>query len=1348
MKKYFSMTLFLAIAMSMLSFCILAGNAAAEEVKIADPSTMTQYRTYFNANSTEYAGLVWTDKSVFTDADALKAGMGIQKDGKAVLPSVQCKNHQSHKEIALTPEQADQNFLVALSASASNKSIDGYGKRPTDTIFVLDISGSMQNTENKRIDQLVPAVNLAIEKLMKNNNNNRVGVVVYAAGVVQPDKVNKSRRLDVLLPLGRYETDATTTIQVEGKNENNENVTESVEVSEYIQTYPVTGDYERKIRIAEDKDGNVLVKEENGSLLNEKDLIVDGGTYTQGGLYTAWTEFGKQTEIKAEIEVKDELQSTIRRIPTLVLVTDGNPTEVTTNYTFQDITPDFSLTDANETVLGNGDDGKTTMDMAFLTQLTAIWVKEKMGNHYNEINLNESTANVADPVTPLFYTLGIQTQDRNPARAVLNPAVVNTAEFLDEDKAKIKQLWTDYEQLNGDKTLNIKTNDEDETGSVTKVDGITEHNKFSPDQNYVDGAFEVTDGTEKEYLDVFNAIVAAIELQSRYTPTMVQTGDGYHDGYVTFIDDIGEHMEIKDVKGIAYGDKLFTGEHIAQLLTAETLGDLTADDKGSESGHRLIDAIATRLGLSTELRSPQRAQAIGLISGAYQDRLLGPATQDHLLREGVTVGNSFGWFANEDGEFIGKAEAGASASYEKPAAYWNWLDNNPPKIEGAAYKVRSYIFYDEIKPDTRESTYGDEISQDNTVYMSVQVREHIQSGKVSLIWRIPSRLIPLNEYTVYLEEGNSKLESIELNKKPLPVSLIYEIGPKEGYRSHEIEETMSSLKQAGTHTEANLSEIESGAATDLNHIVTTKDSDGNVDYYLYTNAVDKDPKVKPGHVSQHVNTVSYFKPSNQNERYRFSAPTLLYELKDGQTEPGENGENLKVAERGKDTLPEGRYWYKQYVFKQNGSKDIKQICHEVPQAILKPDKSHQSGAAGHSHVEKIDGKWHITVNTVEFPHNPIIEKKKGNLANPANPTNTLEHFTRAVLEIVDTDDNEGYPHDGIAEGDYIISSVLGNNGRLKVRADTGIALLKEVTNGPTDDQTFRFTIIRTDEKETGSRPCKVIRKTADGTETIHETEYAFNNGVLEIPDVKAGELVRVLGLHQGEVYTINEGMGFGHKLDKITVQQDPMSKPVEVPLAENIKITAGSQVHVTFTNKVGDFGMLALKKIVSHNYRYGFDIPMDKEFLFQLTFEKGEKGANLYANDVLYDMDGNAYVLDAKGVTKDNVKLKPNQVIVFTGLAQDTKVTVKEIIGPHEGYEIEEITGPKEGFVISADKTAEVTIGQKSIGEKKAASVTVHNLYKEPYVPQTGDNSRLILWTALLGLCAAGALLLKKRREH
>ena len=921
---------------------------------------------------------------------------------------------------------------------------------------------------------------------------------------------------------------------------------------------------------------------------------------------------------------------------------------------------------------------------------------------------------------------------------VLNPAVVQTEEFINSTNGKtIENLWASYKELKdyedkNSKGITVKASGEENGGKVYRYDGIVENNKFSPDQNYVTGAYEITSNDSQQYLQVFNAIVEQIELQSRYTPTMVQTGDGYHDGYVTFIDDIGEHMEIKDVKGIAYGDKLFTGEHIAQLLTAETLGNLDDPNKGRVSGHRLIDAIATRLGLSTELGSPQRAQAIGLISGAYQDRLLGPDTQDHPLREGVTVGNSFGWFADEDGKFMeGINDDG------KPAAYWNWIDDNPPTLEGAAYKVRSYIFYDEIKPDTRESTYGTEISKDNTVYMSVQVREHIQSGKVSLIWRIPSRLIPLNEYTVDLDTNNENLEGIKLEKSPLPVSLIYEIGPKEGYRSHEIEETMSRL--AETHSEVRVEDIESGAATDLNHIVTTTDEDGNVDYYLYTNAVDKNPQ-NSDHVSQHVNTVSYFKPSNQNERYRFSAPTLLYELKDGQTEPGENGENLQEAVHKGNTLPEGRYWYKQYVFKQNGSKDVMTIWHEVPQAILAPDDSH--GAPGHKHVEKDDkNNWHITVNTVEFPSDPIEKSKKSNL------TKTLDDFTRAVLEIVDTDDDKGYPHDGIAEGDYIISSVLGNNGRLMVRADTGIALLKEVTNGTTN-QKFRFTIIRTDKKETGSRPCKVIRKTADGTETIHETEYAFKNGVLEIPDVKAGELVRVLGLHQGEVYTINEGMGFGHKLDKITVQQNPTADPVEVPLAENIKITAGSQVHVTFTNKVGDFGMLALKKIVSHNYRYGFDIPMDKEFLFQLTFEKAEKGTNLYANDVLYDMDGNAYVLDAKGVTKDNVKLKPNQVIVFTGLAQDTKVTVKEIIGPHEGYEIEEITGPKEGFVVNADKTAEVTIGQKSIGEKKAVSVTVHNLYKEPYVPQTGDNSRLILWTALLGLCAAGALLLKKRREH
>ena len=40
------------------------------------------------------------------------------------------------------------------------------------------------------------------------------------------------------------------------------------------------------------------------------------------------------------------------------------------------------------------------------------------------------------------------------------------------------------------------------------------------------------------------------------------------DGYVTFIDEIGSGMEVKDIEGIVVGEELFTGVKLAQALIA------------------------------------------------------------------------------------------------------------------------------------------------------------------------------------------------------------------------------------------------------------------------------------------------------------------------------------------------------------------------------------------------------------------------------------------------------------------------------------------------------------------------------------------------------------------------------------------------------------------------------------------------------------------------------------------------------------------------------------------------------------------------------------------------------------
>ena len=146
LKKGFSLFLTCTIILSLFSGMGLTALAAPgtnpSYSKEADRATLDGWKAYFGTThpSTENAGAVWTDKSVFADNSAF---MGL----------TDANNHP------ITPEVAEDSFLVALSALASNKSVVGHSSIPTDTVLLLDISGSMGPKINDAVADLVLAAN-------------------------------------------------------------------------------------------------------------------------------------------------------------------------------------------------------------------------------------------------------------------------------------------------------------------------------------------------------------------------------------------------------------------------------------------------------------------------------------------------------------------------------------------------------------------------------------------------------------------------------------------------------------------------------------------------------------------------------------------------------------------------------------------------------------------------------------------------------------------------------------------------------------------------------------------------------------------------------------------------------------------------------------------------------------------------------------------------------------------------------------------------------------------------------------------------------------------------------------
>lgn len=129
-----------------LIFGTVSSAFAADNTWTTDPDTSSSYSGAFT--STADAGKVWTDKSV-TD----------NKDGTAE---------------------------VKLSALSETYTITGKTVTPTDTVFILDVSGSMTDAVSAtdttpRYQAMVTALNSAIKQLMEASPDNRIAVSAFSS---------------------------------------------------------------------------------------------------------------------------------------------------------------------------------------------------------------------------------------------------------------------------------------------------------------------------------------------------------------------------------------------------------------------------------------------------------------------------------------------------------------------------------------------------------------------------------------------------------------------------------------------------------------------------------------------------------------------------------------------------------------------------------------------------------------------------------------------------------------------------------------------------------------------------------------------------------------------------------------------------------------------------------------------------------------------------------------------------------------------------------------------------------------------------------------------------------------
>ncbi len=699
-------------------------NAVTSE-KIVDNSTMNDWEQFFDEDTTEYAGGVWTDKSVFSNAGAFPG--------------------------SVTMMDANNNFLVALSALASNKEIVGYSTIPTDTMLILDLSQSMDNSGS--IPQTITAANAAIDKLLKLNKNNRVGVVLYSGNSSRGKSKTSTGKL--LLSLNRYTANSN---------------------GAYLK---YTG--EQTATAVAIADG--LRYEATNSRVSSSSKTTEGGTYIQNGLDITMDEF-----LKADPVIEDNnIQGGKVRMPIFVLMSDGAPT-----------TGDPDYNNIGESSVGNGT--ATSSGLGFMTQLTAAYARAAVEEHYGS--------------EAKFYSLGLNLAQQDAdgqqvSNSVLNPktslSAINTYwdKLFENGSVSFKSPGTSTGERNPDIDVTINR---------VKNDGLTRDSQY-----YVDKYFKADDNDALN--QAFSDIVNEIILQSAYYPTLVEHGKLDFDGYLTFEDEIGQFMEVKNITGILLGNKLFSGAALTKMMASDEFGDRNTY---TDLGWELVDSVSERIGVSQDV-------AITLLKQAWEDGQLS-YTSD------TKFSNYIGWYEGAENQYLG---------------YWN-VDHEDADIpEDAAYISRSYCFYGSTVTE-------DKIVGSDMMHIVVKVRTEIATGLQDVVFQIPASLIPILTYHITLDADNfDDAEKITLKRdNGAPIRLLFEVGLRSDINELNIDEVLAEENLAtGQHVH--------------------KNPDGT--YYFYSNqwGDGKGGSVNYDQPFSHLVTVAQFEPSVENERYYYIDDTVI-----------------------------------------------------------------------------------------------------------------------------------------------------------------------------------------------------------------------------------------------------------------------------------------------------------------------------------------------------------------------------------------------------------------------------------------------------------------------------------------
>ncbi len=515
---------------------------------IVDNNTMDSYKDYLINDKTgsKNAGKIWSDKTVLSS------------------PSLTLDEETDGVSGTITN---DSDFLHVYSALGSSKNLKYSEIKPLDVVILLDISTSMMkedtySEEKGNLDEspayiVIKEANKMISKLMRDDGdiliheNNRVGIIVYGGGT------------QVVLPLDHYQKNngedylkiVTTKVDANAKN------------------WPIVT-------------SNVVNSKGEVYTSTSEPMYADS-TYLQGAIYQ-----GMNMLATTDDTTYTDKWSKIDRIPILITLTDG-----ATN------TSGVSSADETETKIDwwNPNGWSSNQDKVILPSRSdkpAVWshyVPDPNGNpFYTPINFDSKSA-ISPRTASVLLTAGFM---KNKVEQHYNQNRVGEDEIILQGYGigiNVDNLTNSFEkyQLNG--TMNPKAfvkkyaDDEDvSTYYKEPYDIIMDYvSGNSPEQEITgvwsgsplhasikfdhpsgkDAQYDVKSIDDVYYVDKYmtgntediNSIFEQILKQITLVPLKPIEGTnevGIKDN-LTYMDPIGEYMEVKDIKNVSLLGKLY-----------------------------------------------------------------------------------------------------------------------------------------------------------------------------------------------------------------------------------------------------------------------------------------------------------------------------------------------------------------------------------------------------------------------------------------------------------------------------------------------------------------------------------------------------------------------------------------------------------------------------------------------------------------------------------------------------------------------------------------------------------------------------------------------------------------------